>query len=167
MVQPKKKKPRQVRQKKTFTTDAPMVQPKKVLKQKKADKTETKSRVAHLKKVLKKKCEKEDSGLNPFTFLINPESYSQTIENLFDMSFIVKGGQAQLDVAPDDDQPKLTYVTAGEKTRRHQRSKNGLNNGQCIVKFNPNTFYQLIETYEITESQIERADAGMESDENE
>merc|ERR1712129_370841 len=101
---------RQVRQKKTFTTDAPMVQPKKVLKQKKADKTETKSRVAHLKKVLRKKCQTDDGqgGLNPFTFLINPDSYSQTIENLFDMSFIVKGGQAQLNV--DDDQPKLTYV---------------------------------------------------------
>jgi len=162
------KKVRQVRQKKTFTTDAPVVQPKKVVKQKKADKTETKSRVTHLKKVLRKKCEDQD-GVNPFEFLINPESYSQTIENLFDMSFIMKEGFAQMDVNNESQQPVLSYVSSAERTRRHTMSNNGKRaktNGQCIVKFNPQTFCSLIDTYNIEQSQIQRADANDTSDED-
>merc|ERR1712154_606553 len=55
-TEPIKKKTKIVRKKTKFTSDAPQIQPKKVVKQKKSDKTETKSRVTHLKKVFRKKC---------------------------------------------------------------------------------------------------------------
>jgi len=162
-----KKKPRQVRQKKTFTTSAPVVQPKKVLKQKKRDKTETKSRVTHLTKILRTQCEQNKKGVNPFQFLINPYSYSQTIENLFDTSFLMKEGCAQMNVDKNSNQPILSFVTASERTRRHNHSKQkGITNGQCIVKFNPSTFCTLIDAYGITESQIERADADHDPEED-
>eukprot|EP01083_Nonionella_stella_P191933 709964_1 len=94
--QPEEKKKRQTRKKQTFKSDAPVIQPKKVVKQKKSDKTETKSRGQYLRKVLKKKCSNVNSGkgVNPFAFLINPDSYSQTIENLFDLSLIMNQGFA-------------------------------------------------------------------------
>ena len=143
------------------------------MKQKKADKTETKSRVTHLKKTLRKKCEDQD-GVNPFEFLINPQSYSQTIENLFDMSFIMKEGFAQMDVNETTEQPVLSYVSSAERTRRHtlnnthnahiSRGQQAKTNGQCIVKFNPSTFCNLINIYNINQSQIQRADANMSSD---
>lgn len=133
------------------------------MKQKKKDKTETKSRVTHLKKILRKTCEKT-KGVNPFEFLINPESYSQTIENLFDMSFIMKEGYAQMDIDSSIKQPMLSFVSPSERQRRHNQSKKPQSNGQCIVKINPSTFCSLIEAYDIRESQIERADANDSDD---
>eukprot|EP01084_Bolivina_argentea_P306986 530562_1 len=157
------KKVRQVRQKKTFTTDAPRIEPKAVVKAKKSDKTETKSRVKHLKRVLRKACEAKD-GVNPFEFLINPDSYSQTIENIFDLSFVVKEGLAQMEVSRE--QPVLSFIPVAEKERR-RKSKEENHNGQCIIKFNPKTFVNLIDVYQIKDSQIERADAGDAEDEEE
>merc|ERR1712154_628909 len=55
--EPKKK--RQPRKKKNFNTNKPQIQPEKVVKQKKSDKTETKSRVAALKRTSKRKCANE------------------------------------------------------------------------------------------------------------
>merc|ERR1712176_983516 len=120
----------------------PKAQPKKVTKQKKKDKTETRSRVISLKNTLKEKCENESSA-NMIPFVINPKSYSQTIENLFDLSFIMKEGLAQIDVDEQTQQPIVTYVSKQEKTRRYNQTKKNKvprSNGQCIVKFNPSTF---------------------------
>jgi len=167
--EPKKK--RQPRKKRNFQTNAPEVRPEKVVKQKKSDKTETKSRVAALKKTLRRKCA-EENGANMFEFLVNPHSYSQTIENLFDMSFIMKEGFAQMDISAETQQPTLSYVSRDERTHRYNQSQRGdgnkgKSNGQCIVKFNPSTFYNLIDVYGISESQIEREDVEDDSsDEN-
>merc|ERR1712129_39375 len=164
------KKKRQVRKRKVFQTSEPKAQPKKVTKQKKKDKTETRSRVISLKNTLKKTCDKGKKSANMIPFVVNPHSYSQTIENLFDLSFIMKEGVAQIDVDEATQQPMITYVTTDEKTRRYnqsQKSKTGRSNGQCIVKFNPSTFCNLIEAYSITESQIERVDVPDDDDDEE
>eukprot|EP01083_Nonionella_stella_P191932 709961_1 len=154
----KAKKVRQVRKKKAFTTDAPKVEPKKVTKTRRADKTETKSRVTHLKKSLRHACDCSDgqNGVNPFEFLINPQSYSQTIENLFDLSFIMNQGFAQMEVSQETEQPILSYISTSERLVREK--SNEKHNGQCVIKFNPNMFVSLIDVYQIEESQIERAD---------
>lgn len=164
--EPKKK--RQPRKKKNFNTNKPQIQPEKVVKQKKSDKTETKSRVAALKKTLKRKCMdggiNNQRGANMFEFLVNPHSYSQTIENLFDMSFITKEGFCQMDVDEATQQPVLSYVSRKERTKRHNAGHGGKTNGQCIVKFNPSTFCNLINVYGITESQIEREEVESDSE---
>jgi len=157
----KQKAPRKVRKKQQFKTDAPVVQPSKVSEQAQGDKTETKSRVEHLKKVLRAKCEAE-SDVNPLAFLVNPDSYSQTVENLFDMSFIMKQGYAQMMVSRDTKQPSVSYISRAERQRRQNVRKDAETNGQCIVKMNPSNFMNVIEAYDITESQIERLDAAPE-----
>ena len=128
---------------------------------------ETKSRVTHLKRVLRKKCDETES-VNPFEFLINPGSYSQTVENLFDMSFIMKEGYAQMDVNKDTQQPVLSYVSPAERTRRHNNNKrtHAKTNGQCVIKINPDIFCNLIDVYNISQSQFERADANASSNDD-
>merc|ERR1712129_63732 len=131
---------------------------------------QARSRVISLKNTLKKTCDKGKKSANMIPFVVNPHSYSQTIENLFDLSFIMKEGVAQIDVDEATQQPMITYVTTDEKTRRYnqsQKSKTGRSNGQCIVKFNPSTFCNLVEAYSITESQIERVDVPDDDDDEE
>ena len=152
----KQKAPRKVRAKQQFKTDAPVVEPAKVSEQAQGDKTETKSRVEHLKKVLRAKCEAQRE-VNPLAFLVTPASYSQTVENLFDMSFLMKQGYAQMVVPRHTEQPSLSYISRAERQRRQNvLGKDAETNGQCIVKINPSNFMSVIETYNITESQIER-----------
>merc|ERR1712157_178561 len=65
------------------------------------------------------------------------------------------------------EQPMISYVTTSDKTRRYNESKKrkqAQSNGQCIVKFNPSTFCNLIDVYGITESQIERKEVDSEDD---
>eukprot|EP01084_Bolivina_argentea_P165021 286789_1 len=99
-----------VRRKSKHVAQGPVVKPKKVVRQETMDKTETKSRIENLRKTLKSKCRRQD-GVNPFEFLINPSSYSQTIENIFDLSFVVKEGCGQMMIDDMTKQPVLSYVT--------------------------------------------------------
>lgn len=91
-----------------------------------------------------------------FKFLINPESYSETIENVFDLSFVIKEGFCQMDIDCNSKQPVLSYISAVLRTKLCRLQNN--NNGQCILKFNPQLFFNLINVYNIDHSQIERRD---------
>eukprot|EP01083_Nonionella_stella_P109619 319834_1 len=97
-------------------------------------------------------------AVNPLEFLINPESYSETIENIFDLSFVVKEGCGQILIDNETKQPVLSYVPKSERKRRLLSMDGAVDNQQCFVKFNPRTFCNLIDVYGITESQIHMED---------
>lgn len=46
------------------------------------------------------------TGINLFKFLINPESYTQTVENIFYTSFLIKDRRAAIDY-DDNDEPYI------------------------------------------------------------
>lgn len=48
-------------------------------------------------------------GINLFRFIINPESYTQTVENIFYTSFLVKENRAAIDFDKDDQPIICTY----------------------------------------------------------
>lgn len=51
------------------------------------------------------------TGINLFKFIINPESYTQTVENIFFTSFLIKDRRAAIDY-DDNDEPYI--CKAGE-----------------------------------------------------
>lgn len=59
--------------------------------------------VMHVADILEKKGEVD--GMNLFKFIINPESYSQTVENIFYTSFLVKDKRAAIEF--DDNEPVI------------------------------------------------------------
>lgn len=60
------------------------------------DTQETTKLVRHVRDILER--EGGEDGMNLFKFLINPDSYGQTVENLFYFSFIIKDGKACIDL---------------------------------------------------------------------
>lgn len=82
----------------------------------------------------------DGNGVNFFQFVINPESFGQTVENIFYASFLIKEGRAEMQVG-DDGQiliceqlsfchtqgvscsrtARLTCGSAQTRTRRHEQ----------------------------------------------
>ncbi len=92
---------------------------------------ETSKRVESLRNYL----EKEDKPENFFQFIVNPNSFSQTVENLFHFSFLVKDGQASLKVK--DGVP----VVAPEQPPREEDYEEGVSEKkQCVIKLDFETF---------------------------
>ena len=147
--------------------------------------TETKTRIASLNRFLRQECgiSKKDNTINKgypidlWSFIINPQSYSETIENLFDLSFIVHQGNAMMlqpgavdtsenkDKDNDNDndndsgsmhtQPLIKYMT-----EKQQKENKHFPNAQCIVKMDFNTFSGAVDYFDITQSQIQRKQNG-------
>jgi hypothetical protein len=92
---------------------------------------ETAKRVANLRNYL----ERDEKPNDFFHFIVNPQSFSQTVENLFHFSFLVKDGQASLKVkdgvpiAEPEQPPKEEDYQKGTSERK-----------QCIIKFDFDTW---------------------------
>lgn len=59
-------------------------------------------------------------GLNFFQFLVDPASFTQTVENIFDFSFLVRKGSASLSVDEEHKLPIINTVpdSANEVTEK-------------------------------------------------
>ncbi|CAG8682910.1 8441_t:CDS:2, partial [Funneliformis caledonium] len=90
----------------------------------------------------------DEQPINFFEFIINPESFGQTVENLFYLSFLVRDGKVNID--DDSGQPVLTLCeppTADDYG-------NGLIKKQLLMEIDMSTWREIIEVYEIKESVI-------------
>jgi len=97
---------------------------KKISKNKSKDmeKTETKGRVVKLDKILQEKLVNHEMNnenneninnrqpCNFFKLIVNPQSFTETIENIFDISFLIKEGKIMLNRDEPSNQPMVEYV---------------------------------------------------------
>jgi len=85
-------------------------------------------------------------------FVVNPKSYSQTIENLFDLSFLVKTGYALIDVQNNE----LVIMKSDAKAEDLGRdfTLKEIHAKQSIIKFNYQTFMRCIDAYHLTYSKV-------------
>jgi hypothetical protein len=91
-------------------------------------------------------------------YLFNPKSFTQTVENIFHYSFLVKKSSASLGVREKDfgaahfgeinnGGPMVKYITKS-KTKKHPTPK------QAIVNLTMRDYRRLLKAYQVTEGQI-------------
>ncbi|CAG8514130.1 19608_t:CDS:2 [Racocetra fulgida] len=85
----------------------------------------------------------EKSPINFFEFIVNPESFGQTVENLFYLSFLVRDAKVNI----DDDGACCEPPTGDDYAE-------GLIKKQLVMGIDMNTWKELIEVYNIRVSAI-------------
>ncbi|KAI8881817.1 hypothetical protein K501DRAFT_252547 [Backusella circina FSU 941] len=86
--------------------------------------------------------------INYFKFVTNPESFSQTVENIFYVSFLIRNAVAQIDITSG--QPILT-TKASPNT---EDSTEIINKKQIIMGIDIGEWKEIIKTYEIKDTII-------------
>ncbi|KAL9938971.1 hypothetical protein V8E36_001784 [Tilletia maclaganii] len=85
-----------------------------------------------------------------FDFVINPQSFSNTVENLFYLSFLVRDGRAELSYDEETYEPHIMLVHAPSDEDYQQ----GVEKRQLVLEFDMKIYKDIVETYGITESII-------------
>jgi len=109
----------------------------------------TTKEVERIYHVLKDKTDHGKNNICFFSFIINPESFGQTVENLFHLSFLVKDDRVSVEL-DDNELPTLNIHTGfTEKDQNDQILRK-----QVVCPLTMTDWKQLIDCYNITESTI-------------
>ncbi|CAG8559662.1 7450_t:CDS:2 [Ambispora gerdemannii] len=90
----------------------------------------------------------EKQPINFIELIINPESFSQTVENMFYLSFLVRDGQVSIE--DEDGQPVLSRCESATA----EDYENGLIKKQVVLEMDMALWKQLVEIYDIKKSVI-------------
>jgi len=86
--------------------------------------------------------------VNLFNFIINPESFSQTVENIFYLSFLIRDGKALL----DEENGELIIERSDPPDENDYNM--GIKKKQFVLEIDYDTWKDIVEVYDIRESMI-------------
>jgi hypothetical protein len=109
-----------------------------------AQENETTRNVKHLGDLLSS----YDNGINLFEFVLNPQSFGQSVENLFHASFLIRDGRASIDT-----ETGLPIIFATEAPTQDDYTQ-GVQKRQFVLELDVDTWRRLIQKYKITKSII-------------
>ncbi|KAL2010306.1 hypothetical protein VTN00DRAFT_6113 [Thermoascus crustaceus] len=92
----------------------------------------------------------DDGGVPLFRFCINPRSFGQSVENLFYVSFLVRDGTVGISM----DSRQLPTLQAARPYAPNEAQRRGIQKHQSVFSLDFETWRDLIETFNITESII-------------
>ncbi|KAL1917512.1 uncharacterized protein VTP21DRAFT_3905 [Calcarisporiella thermophila] len=104
---------------------------------------ETTRNVMYIAQLLEQVC-----PINFFEFIVNPESFSQTIENLFYLSFLIRDAMASI----EEENGQLILCRVEKPTAEDYAL--GLEKKQLIMDLDMQTWRDMIEAYNITKPVI-------------
>ncbi|KAJ6587042.1 Nse4 C-terminal-domain-containing protein [Mycena vulgaris] len=105
---------------------------------------ETTKNVATLEALLE-----EEGRTNLFKFVINPNDFAQSVENIFYLSFLIRDGKVALET--DDDGQVMIFICQQPADEDYV---SGLKKRQMVFEFDQATWQRAKEVFEITESII-------------
>ncbi|RPD58216.1 hypothetical protein L227DRAFT_587218 [Lentinus tigrinus ALCF2SS1-6] len=108
---------------------------------------ETTKNVAQLEHILQ---EMEGESINIFRFIINPNDFGQSVENLFYLSFLIRDGKCAF--AIDEESGEPTIMLCEQPTQEDYAD--GLVKHQMVMEFDMHTWKRAIEVFGITEPMI-------------
>lgn len=92
----------------------------------------------------------DDGGVPLFRFCINPRSFGQSVENLFYVSFLVRDGTVGVSM----DSRGLPTLQAAKPYSPLEAQRKGIQKHQAVFSLDFDTWRDIIETFNITESII-------------
>jgi len=92
-------------------------------------------------------------GPSLFDFVINPQSFGQTVENLFYVSFLIKEGEVGIEMDSDGLPTLLPNTEAMQEARERRTTKH-----QAVLGLDYSTWQQLVEAFEIEEPLVPHRD---------
>lgn len=115
--------------------------------------TETDKQVMLMKRILE-----ERKQCNYWEFVIDPQDFTRTVENVFHTSFLIKDSWAQLDLKADPPILRCSDAT-GRDRQGEDRNDDGerINNSQYILDFDSVKWSELIQKYNIRRCILERS----------
>ncbi|XP_072280349.1 non-structural maintenance of chromosomes element 4 homolog A [Pyxicephalus adspersus] len=91
-----------------------------------------------------------ETPISFFDFVIDPNSFARTVENMFHVSFIIRDGFARIKL----DQDKLPVIEPVSQEDESQIDKNDQSRYQGVISLSHQDWKEIIETFEITEPMI-------------
>ena len=103
-----------------------------------------------------KKRMKKNTEVCAIELLFNPKSFTQTVENLYHYSFLVKEGAASLNVRDEKvlDKEKGFYLDGGPVVRNVTKKEVNATPRQAIVSLTMEDWKDLIEAYDVQSSDV-------------
>ncbi|KAJ7780540.1 Nse4 C-terminal-domain-containing protein [Mycena maculata] len=105
---------------------------------------ETTKNVATLEAILK-----EEGPINIFKFVINPNNFAQSVENIFYLSFLIRDGKVAMETQDDGEVTIFSCDQPGDEDYNA-----GLKKRQIVLEFDQATWERAKDVFEITESKI-------------
>jgi hypothetical protein len=104
--------------------------------------------IMQIYEILRAQQEANPGPVHFFEFILNPQSFSESVENLFFTSFLVRDGKVSMDI-DENDIPVIEVVdpgAGGGAARKAKREKR-----QLILDLDVNLWNELLDLYELEE----------------
>ncbi|XP_072247333.1 non-structural maintenance of chromosomes element 4 homolog A [Leuresthes tenuis] len=155
-AEPPPPKPRIERQRKQPSKEAKRIMPTQLKKMEESHQEATEKEVERILGYLKSYHQDDPSPISYYEFVIDPNSFSRTVENIFHTSFLIRDGLAKMHLDKDK-LPCIEPVEEGEVEAAGSSSRQ-----QCIISISPKTWRELVEVFEIKHSIIRPPDTQNE-----
>ncbi|OAV93586.1 hypothetical protein PTTG_09755 [Puccinia triticina 1-1 BBBD Race 1] len=93
-------------------------------------------------------------GMNLFQFFINPDSFSQSVENLFCLSFLIRDGKAAIETYDDDEVEREFPIVYSTEPAGADMIQEGFTKTQIILELTMQDWKDAIDLYGIKRSVI-------------
>ncbi|KAJ8025485.1 Non-structural maintenance of chromosomes element 4-like A [Holothuria leucospilota] len=127
----------------------PTVRPNEIKETNKSQQEVTSEEVERMLGILHQLVRGDDDPVSFFDFVVNPQSFSHTIENIFHMSFLVKDGHVKIEL--DDDGLPVIYRSKPFDPQEHRGE---VPRKQLILSMDMEEWKEIVEVFEITEPLI-------------
>ncbi|KAI0278475.1 Nse4 C-terminal-domain-containing protein [Russula aff. rugulosa BPL654] len=88
----------------------------------------------------------QNGPVNLFRFVINPNDFAQSVENMFYLSFLIRDGECALEI--EEDGEPVIFICEQPQLTDYQE---GLRKQQLVFEFDVKTWEEAIKTFSITE----------------
>ena len=126
------------------------------LQQDDPDKNSVSKELVNILKHFRAKCKQEASDeIDYYNFVLHPKSYSESIENMFYVAFLVKDGQFRLRIDPETGCPRIAKVSHAERDNRMWH-RSEMDTTQVVTTINFSTWRRLVKKLDLKEPYIKR-----------